>query len=70
IYPALAGLLLTDRRYLRERGGDRLRQTSVVEAGGEAPEVWFKALGSWGKSAAGSHGREGNRQSGGGVRLG
>ncbi|HBO5434937.1 TPA: S8 family serine peptidase, partial [Pseudomonas aeruginosa] len=56
IYPALAGLLLNDSRYLRDSVGERLRQTSDGEAGGEAPEGWFKALGSWGKSADGSHG--------------
>ncbi|HBO5441852.1 TPA: S8 family serine peptidase, partial [Pseudomonas aeruginosa] len=54
IYPALAGLLLNDSRYLRDSVGERLRQTSDGEAGGEAPEGWFKALGSWGKSADGS----------------
>lgn len=46
IYPALAGLLLNDSRYLRDSVGERLRQTSDGEAGGEAPEGWFKALGS------------------------
>ncbi|MBM2566843.1 S8 family serine peptidase, partial [Pseudomonas sp. AF1] len=63
IYPALAGLLLNDSRYLRDSVGERLRQTSDGEAGGEAPEGWFKALGSWGKSADGSHGSEGYRHS-------
>ncbi|HFH3016565.1 TPA: S8 family serine peptidase, partial [Pseudomonas aeruginosa] len=51
IYPALAGLLLNDSRYLRDSVGERLRQASDGEAGREAPEGWFKALGSWGKSA-------------------
>ncbi|HHV87961.1 MAG TPA: S8 family serine peptidase, partial [Pseudomonas aeruginosa] len=63
IYPALAGLLLNDSRYLRDSVGERLRQASDGEAGGEAPEGWFKALGSWGKSADGSHGSEGYRHS-------
>ncbi|MCR8229772.1 S8 family serine peptidase, partial [Pseudomonas aeruginosa] len=70
IYPALAGLLLNDSRYLRDSVGERLRQTSDGEAGGEAPEGWFKALGSWGKSADGSHGSEGYRHSVGGFLLG
>lgn len=70
IYPALAGLLLNDSRYLRDSVGERLRQTSDDEAGGEAPEGWFKALGSWGKSADGSHGSEGYRHSVGGFLLG
>ncbi len=34
------------------------------------PEGWFKALGSWGKSADGSHGSEGYRHSVGGFLLG
>lgn len=34
IYPALAGLLLNDSRYLRDSVGERLRQTSDGEAGG------------------------------------
>ncbi|RTX06852.1 autotransporter domain-containing protein, partial [Pseudomonas aeruginosa] len=38
IYPALAGLLLNDSRYLRDSVGERLRQASDGEAGGEAPE--------------------------------
>lgn len=46
IYPALAGLLLNDSRYLRDSVGERLRQASDGEAGREAPEGWFKALGS------------------------
>ncbi|WP_262278642.1 autotransporter domain-containing protein [Pseudomonas aeruginosa] len=70
IYPALAGLLLNDSRYLRDSVGERLRQASDGEAGGEAPEGWFKALGSWGKSADGSHGSEGYRHSVGGFLLG
>lgn len=70
IYPALTGLLLNDSRYLRDSVGERLRQTSDGEAGGEAPEGWFKALGSWGKSADGSHGSEGYRHSVGGFLLG
>ncbi|HBO3685832.1 TPA: autotransporter domain-containing protein, partial [Pseudomonas aeruginosa] len=70
IYPALAGLLLNDSRYLRDSIGERLRQASDDEAGGEAPEGWFKALGSWGKSADGSHGSEGYRHSVGGFLLG
>ncbi|MBH9421939.1 autotransporter domain-containing protein [Pseudomonas aeruginosa] len=70
IYPALAGLLLNDSRYLRASVGERLRQASAGEAGGEAPEGWFKALGSWGKSADGSHGSEGYRHSVGGFLLG
>lgn len=70
IYPALAGLLLNDSRYLRDSVSERLRQASDGEAGGEAPEGWFKALGSWGKSADGSHGSEGYRHSVGGFLLG
>lgn len=70
IYPALAGLLLNDSRYLRDSVGERLRQASDGEVGGEAPEGWFKALGSWGKSADGSHGSEGYRHSVGGFLLG
>ncbi|MBH9330989.1 autotransporter domain-containing protein [Pseudomonas aeruginosa] len=70
IYPARAGLLLNDSRYLRDSVGERLRQTSDGEAGGEAPEGWFKALGSWGTSADGSHGSEGYRHSVGGFLLG
>ncbi|VFT04426.1 putative serine protease [Pseudomonas aeruginosa] len=50
IYPALAGLLLNDSRYLRDSVGERLRQTSDSEVGGEAPEGWFKALGSWARA--------------------
>ncbi|WP_152359648.1 autotransporter serine protease, partial [Pseudomonas aeruginosa] len=42
IYPALAGLLLNDSRYLRDSVGERLRQASDGEAGREAPEGWFK----------------------------
>ncbi|WP_268625559.1 hypothetical protein, partial [Escherichia coli] len=37
IYPALAGLLLNDSRYLRDSVGERLRQASDGEAGREAP---------------------------------
>ncbi|MDF5947345.1 autotransporter domain-containing protein [Pseudomonas aeruginosa] len=62
--------MLNDSRYLRDSVGERLRQTSDGEAGGEAPEGWFKALGSWGKSADGSHGSEGYRHSVGGFLLG
>lgn len=36
IYPALAGLLLNDSRYLRDSVGERLRQASDGEAGREA----------------------------------
>ena len=53
--PALAGLLLNDSRYLRDSVGERLRQTSDGEAGGEAPKAGSRRW-SWGKSADGSHG--------------
>lgn len=56
IYPALAGLLLNDSRYLRDSVGERLRQASDGEAGGEAPEGWVKALGSLWGSGEGRHG--------------
>ncbi|VTP96725.1 putative serine protease [Pseudomonas aeruginosa] len=39
IYPALAGLLLNDSRYLRDSVGERLRQTSDGEAGGRLPKA-------------------------------
>lgn len=39
IYPALAGLLLNDSRYLRDSVGERLRQASDGEAGRRLPKA-------------------------------
>ena len=46
IYPAIGAMLINDSRQLRDAVGERLRHVPVT---GER-NLWFKALGAWGKS--------------------
>ncbi|CRM65941.1 Extracellular serine protease precursor [Pseudomonas sp. 24 E 13] len=46
IYPAVGAMLINDSRQLRDAVGERLRHVPVA---GER-NLWFKALGAWGKS--------------------
>ena len=50
IHPALGTTLINDSRHLREAVGERLNPADAYNASHAAPEVWFKALGAWGKT--------------------
>ena len=53
IHPALGTMLINDSRQLREAVGERLNSPDAWQSSHAAPEVWFKALGAWGKTDSG-----------------
>ncbi|AVO59355.1 autotransporter serine protease [Pseudomonas chlororaphis] len=56
IHPAIGTLLINDSRQLRDAVGDRLRQDGLLDSAAPAASdnnLWFKALGAWGKSDGG-----------------